>query len=183
MLDNRASGFVGGGAIYTSGLLLLAGQVTIVNNTAKSGGAVYGNGSAVRMEGLVQFTNNSAVDSGGALFVSQATSVNILGGMLGSSVGVQFTTNYAGSYGGAVFIVGERSRLSASNMVKFEGNTAVLTGGAMVAGGSTSVVLRADSANERSDSCFVCVYVYVCVWECDGGGRLHVCGATRGFCE
>jgi predicted outer membrane repeat protein len=150
--------------------------VSISNNTAKSGAAIYGNGSTVRMEDRVQFINNSAADSGGALYVSQGTSVNILGGMVGSSVGVQLTSNYAGSYGGAVFVVGERSRISATSMVVFEGNSALLTGGAIVAGGSTSVTLRAETANERSviPLCvriYIYIYIHICIHTYTHKGR------------
>jgi predicted outer membrane repeat protein len=174
--DNKATGFFGGGAVYTAGYLLVTGYVQVLNNTAQSGAAIFGNASTIRVRGFARFAENVAADSGGAIYMAQGTFTSVLGGQKDAYGGIEFVRNYAGNYGGAVFAVGERSRLELSSSVTFADNRAALTGGAIVAGGATSVIMRAESERMRSGTRAVvihesvplnesatCHYAYACV--------------------
>jgi len=148
-VDNVATGFFGGGAVYSGGTLVLSESVYVSNNRARSGGGVYGNASSITIRGFVTFADNAADESGGAIHAAEGTFVSVLGSKAGVLQGVEFTGNRAGKYGGAVFIVGEKSTMEASSAVRFTGNAADLTGGAVVAASATSVTLRGETAEKR----------------------------------
>jgi predicted outer membrane repeat protein len=148
--DNIATGFFGGGAVYSGGTLVLSESVYVRNNKARSGGGVYGNASSIKIRGFTKFADNAADDSGGAIHAAEGTFVSVLGGKAGVLQRVEFTGNRAGKYGGAVFIVGEQSTMEASSAVRFAENSADLTGGAVVATSATSVTLRGETAEKRS---------------------------------
>lgn len=121
-----------GGAAYVAGAnsnINFGDSVLFDGNSASlSGGAVYVSGdtvsSALIFNGLAQniFRNNSAVQNGGAIGVSN----NRRGINIG---GASFENNTSGGHGGAIYL--DRSNLTLRDKIKFSGNSSSGNGGAI----------------------------------------------------
>ena len=144
---NRA--IYGGGAIYSSQHVTIAGSVQFINNSASQGGAIGSND--VTIAGSVKFINNSA-DKGGAIrsvqHVTIAGSVHFInnsadqgGGAISSGKyvtiagSVQFINNSA-DQGGAI---SSRKNVTIAGSVQFINNSAS-QGGAITCYGNVTII-------------------------------------------
>ncbi|MDR1498217.1 MAG: autotransporter outer membrane beta-barrel domain-containing protein [Puniceicoccales bacterium] len=135
LLDgNTTHGVFGGGAIYASKDLSLAGNFVFAQNSADaSGGAIYLGGETLTLDGSAEFRGNTAAN-GGAILASR--NLNFTG-----TGNVTFTGNTATTGdGGAVRSLGN---VSFAQTARFggdtagEGNTAAGGGGAIWLSGAT----------------------------------------------
>lgn len=121
-----------GGAIATAGSVVTLNRTAFVGNTARyRGGALFvSNGSSVSFAGETVSSSNSANSSGGALFVSDGSSVSFAGQ-------TNFSRNSADIYGGAVYA--SDSSVSWKGNVTFVSNAAGSSGGALMATDTSTV--------------------------------------------
>ena len=116
--DNKASS---GGAVYAdSGCTVTVSGCTFEGNSAEKGGAVAGMGN-VTLDGCT-VKNNSAEFCGGGIYVNTKDKVTIKGKTV-------FSDNSSGTDGGAVYA--ENGKLTVSG-TSFTDNQAVVSGGAVV---------------------------------------------------
>lgn len=120
-ISNGAS--IAGGAIAAASSSLTFNRTNFVANSATSiGGAVYvSDRSSVSCAGGGLFTNNSAAVDGGAMFITGGSAV---------SCGAAWVSNVAGDTGGAI-VVNNGSSLSWGDEASFVSNSAGRTGGAV----------------------------------------------------
>ncbi len=134
-----------GGAVYLSGdavTLYVGGKSEFTNNKALNGngGAVMfsdsdgvknvtiGDGSA----STVKFENNTAAQSGGAIYIAGGGEINMTVSTNGGSA--EFLKNRAvNGRGGAIFVQSYWNNVNLGITGKFEGNTAATDGGAIFA--------------------------------------------------
>ena len=111
IITNNHATLSGGGVYLFQSRLNLQGACTMVANTAKNGGGMYGTSSTVTLEddqrsllstSILNFTSNAAT-LGGALFLSTNTKIYDLLIVSLSVHRVYFTANRA-EYGGALYI-------------------------------------------------------------------------------
>lgn len=131
----------GGGAIYVGdgdNLLILANNATFSNNSSNNtnnfgnGGAIVENNGKLTIQsadgatGTTSFfTNNTAVDNGGAIYATGTADVH----------NASFTTNQAGNSGGAIYSIGA---ITMSDSI-FTGNAATVNGGGVYATASLTI--------------------------------------------
>ena len=112
----------------------LNGVLLIENNTAYRGGAISARDSGIDFVGCIQFINNIAQISGGALFAKNCT-VTVRSG---NNCNILFQSNIAGGRGGAIYA--EESIISLSGSQRFLLNSAD-KGGAIAIDSSSKLVL------------------------------------------
>ncbi len=95
--------------------ITLSGKVAFVNNTGTSGAALYLSSSDLKIaaDANIMFINNSATDSGGALYLYLLRQIHVESG-----VNLTLINNLAGSKGGAVYI-GPDYIAESNNIVSF----------------------------------------------------------------
>ena len=121
LADNEAT--VNGGAVYATAGELFIDSVTARGNRAFDGGFLYVSAdAATKFDNSVNFTQNRASNSGGAIFADNSRDLHF------ENAAISFTNNFAANKGGAINTEG-------SNLM-FIDNNAVFTGNASKYGGA-----------------------------------------------
>lgn len=143
-----------GGAIFLEGGSLTVnsdvnfGSSSSSGNVATDGGAIDQAGGTLAVQGA-SFTGNSATKSGGAIYISSATSATITGTGFGTGT-ANFGSNSAVN-GGAIWTEANLSLISDVFGASTTGNLATGNGGALdVAGGTTTLQKDTFSTNTAS---------------------------------
>ncbi|CAM9152222.1 unnamed protein product [Ectocarpus fasciculatus] len=136
-VDVTSGASTAGGAIAAAGATLTLNETNFLTNTATgNGGAIFlSDGSSMVCSGGGAFTNNEASVDGGALYVTGGSVVSCGGSWFG---------NVAGDSGGAIIVDGESS-LSWSEDCIFGFNVAETWGGAVYARSGGSVLWNAST--------------------------------------
>ena len=123
---NNSNAGTDGGAIYVdNNSAVRFGQYSTVvfnNNTATFGGSAFVRSSEIGIEGKssINFTNNAALQDGGAIYLSDHSSLALY-----NNSSVQFYYNTASDYGGAIYVSLKESTLNFnSSDIKFKDNSA-----------------------------------------------------------
>ena len=136
--DNQSSY---GGAIYSTGEIVIQDNTHIYSNDAYRGGAIYvaGNGT-LSIEGENILIEGNDANEGGAIYYASARNSVISGG--------SFNDNSASTRGGAIAIASNSKGITLDGEVSFTGNTAEYGGAIYVAGSTASsyAVLTVNSA-------------------------------------
>ena len=141
LINNSATYGAGGGALFKIGVLsILAGYVKMVANTAYQGGGMltYNLNMTVEEGAVVEFSKNTAQNTGGAIYVSHHSTLHIKGGALfsensgsalhatTSSIKIcnsSFINSGKGKFGGAVHAASLTTELQLCD-VTFSNNSA-----------------------------------------------------------
>ena len=150
-----------GGAIYQIYCVGADSVVTFIDNSARFCGAipVYSDNSAVLSEGScnIIFNNNKANESGGALYITDHSTVTVAGALsilqstltFDGNTSVHFTRNKAEN-GGAISVVRSSVTFVDSSQTEFFRNTAAGSGGAMHLSDHFTVSISHNSHNNFS---------------------------------
>ena len=135
--DNTARKYESIFQVSDSSRIFFEGEILLINNTGRQGGAISAYSSNLYFDGNVSFIGNSA-NNGGAISLKEGAVINLEAG-----IHMIFQSNIADMYGGAIYVedtgfwVRRRMKCFVSSIngyVEFENNTAGIAGAALFGG-------------------------------------------------
>ena len=157
----------------------LDGKCIIKNNHAENGGAIYATQSKLNILGRVQITNNSAIGSGGGIYLYQSE-LNCQKDSI-----LEFIGNNATQKGGGIHAISSQIKVNFNSTKQYIGSTIHFTGNKATQGGGISLemtssfhILR-DITQLLSHSTKSLYVVHFTENQADLGGAVYVADDTN----
>ncbi len=147
--NNYALGY-GGGAIDYEGAGLSIADTKFTNNQARAtsgnGGAIYASGTFLEIDGDAEFKNNTAGDSGGAIYTQAQTTIT---GTKDNFIEFENNTATAGEGGAITYSNSKALNLSYASFTGNKSGSTSYGGGALYAAGTGNII---DNVNFSSNT-------------------------------